>query len=254
MSDNWKNASLNRRKAHDWVRRMEEEQLSAIEHSIQYSKKYLNFVLPDIDLVKDKDTVIHVVDMTAEDAVMQYAGNGKTCILNFASYKNPGGRFYDGDMAQEEALCHVSTLYPVLRSFTSEYSRRLSHLNNGLYNEDFIYSPDIIFFKDGKMQKCDVLTYAAPNMMRKAKTKEYHDVLCRRMLNAFVIPYLHGCENVILGAWGCGVFCNNPITVAEIWKLYEDGLDGLYSNIVHPVPTMKGTKNYDAFMRVHIGG
>lgn len=53
---------------------------------------------------------------------------------------------------------------------------------------------------------------------------------------------------------GCGVFCNNPITVAEIWKLYEDGLDGLYSNIVHPVPTMKGTKNYDAFMRVHIGG
>lgn len=86
---------------------MEEEQLPAIEHSIQYSKKYLNFVLPDIDLVKDKDTIIHVVDITAEDAVMQYAGSSKTCILNFASYKNPGGRFYDGAMAQEGALYHT---------------------------------------------------------------------------------------------------------------------------------------------------
>lgn len=45
--------------------------------------------------------------MTAEGVVMQYAGSSKTCILNFASYKNPGGRFYDGAMAQEGALYHT---------------------------------------------------------------------------------------------------------------------------------------------------
>ena len=36
------------------------------------------------------------------------------CALNFASYKNPGGKFMDGSSAQEECLCHESILYEVL--------------------------------------------------------------------------------------------------------------------------------------------
>lgn len=36
-------------------------------------------------------------DMTSENAVIKYADkNKKICVLNFASYKNPGGQFLNG--------------------------------------------------------------------------------------------------------------------------------------------------------------
>ena len=45
-----------------------------------------------------------------------YGGNFyKIAVLNFASFKNPGGMFYNGSSAQEESLCHESFLYNVLK-------------------------------------------------------------------------------------------------------------------------------------------
>ena len=43
--------------------------------------------------------------------------DGNSTLLNFASFKNPGGMFLKGSPAQEEALCHNSILYPILDSF-----------------------------------------------------------------------------------------------------------------------------------------
>lgn len=51
--------------------------------------------------LKDQDSVSCLFGLT---------DRSKTAILNYASYKHPGG----GSSAQEEALCHESNLYPIL--------------------------------------------------------------------------------------------------------------------------------------------
>ena len=60
------------------------------------------------------DTVTALLDVSKENP-------GKVAILNFASYKNPGGGYLKGSFAQEEALCSESTLYPVLAKFEHTY-------------------------------------------------------------------------------------------------------------------------------------
>lgn len=243
------------KKARTWTSHIESKYADEIKNSIENSTVERNFdkieILRSLEKRFDKTRVI-VTDSTVEQAVLEASKLGKkVCVLNFASYKDPGGRFYDGAMAQEEALCHASTLYPVLRHFTCEYEDRKSRLNNGLYGEDFIYSRDIVFPTEEGDVKVDVLTYAAPNMMRKAKTEEYRKVFTRRMVNAYCYPYLHGAEVLILGAWGCGVFCNSPEFVSEMWNSCVFHLDGSYDTVIHPVPRLgkTGNKNYSVFDR-----
>ncbi len=54
-------------------------------------------------LVKRCSTVDAIIEENSKE-------NGHVVALNFASYKNPGGQFINGSMAQEESLCHASTL------------------------------------------------------------------------------------------------------------------------------------------------
>ena len=242
------------RVAREWADRVSTSLAESIKHSIDNSTVYVGFNLPDINLNKQYHTDTIVCDLSVEEAVKKYAYSSKACVLNFASYKDAGGRFMDGLIAQEEALCHSSTLYPVLRNFNSEYFRRRGTLNGGLYNEDFIYTPDIAFIYDKENMSdivdCDVLNYAAPCMIRKQKDEKYINTLKKRMVNAFLVPYLHDCDTVILGAWGCGVFSNDPALIASIWKSLGDASYGLYKTVVHPVPIIKNDKNYKAFYEV----
>ena len=101
-------------------------------------------------------------------AVFKYADKD-TAILNFANFTTPGGGFIYGAMAQEEALCLESTLYPVIsdRKLESYYfanKRALSSVGC-LYSNRALYSPGIVFFRDeeGEEKRCDVITCAAPN-------------------------------------------------------------------------------------------
>ena len=56
----------------------------------------------------DKDTMSALIDEGHDNP------GEKIAVLNFASYQNPGGKFLEGSSAQEESLCHASTLYECL--------------------------------------------------------------------------------------------------------------------------------------------
>ncbi len=191
-------------------------------------------------------TDVSIVKTGVESSFEQYVDKGlKVCVLNFASYKHPGGGFIRGQFAQEEAICHASTLYPVLEAYQSSYDRH-TELHNGLYAENFLYHPAICFLKAQHgvplvgNYYVDIMTYAAPNMFRKSKDNPaYLPTLQKRMEIAYLFPARFSVDVLVLGAWGCGVFMNDGELIAHYWDLLTKKYDGLYKVIVHPIPDGK---------------
>lgn len=182
--------------------------------------------------------VKHEVSLVAEDSVSCLFYNrvyGRVCILNFASYKNPGGAFLVGSFAQEEALCHESTLYPVLLNFNKTYySWNKQHLNRAMYFDRALYSKDILFERNGKKMFADVLTCAAPNYrvglkFQNVSLAENKNILRNRIEFMYGIAEQQEVNTLIAGAWGCGVFMQSPSTVCQL--LTEALLAGQYRHL-----------------------
>lgn len=232
--------------ARTWNNKIRHDWRDLIEDSIAASRAYRYFELPQLDYNKqaDKQTVVKVVPLSVQDAVREFMKTHKgerLCVLNFADFKKIGGKFLEGAYAQEEALCHNSGLYPILEHFQDEYDYRCERPTyGGLYYENCIYSERVPFASEVGLTKdpyfVDILTYAAPCLIRKGPSEQYYDIMSKRMLNAFLLPAIHGCKNVMLGAWGCGVFNNPPEYVAGVWDYYTKKIGKcFYNEIWHPI-------------------
>jgi len=143
-------------------------------------------------------------------------GQGRIASLNFASARKPGGGFLNGAVAQEEALCYSSTLYPSLLEFPSFYDKH----QDGRYSDNLIYSPDVVFFRDEELNLCkpaisDVITIAAPNAGALNSSAGLEEIFLRRIHKICDVAADNNVTSLILGAWGCGVFKNDPYMVAK---------------------------------------
>lgn len=186
------------------------------------------------------------------EAIMMFRDLNNLAVLNFASYKNPGGGFLGGAMAQEEILCHYSTLYNVIenKEFMSKYYEvNRKDLNRGMYRSKLIYSPNIIFEQNNNIKKCSVITCAAPNrgaaLRNGATEKEIEYEMQKRLDMVLNIANIMGCRNIILGAFGCGVFKNKAEVVAKMFKqLIDTKYNKCFEHIIFAVPR---DKNFEAF-------
>lgn len=147
-------------------------------------------------------------------------------ILNFASFKSPGGFFLKGSSAQEECLCHESCLYNVLSEFNKYYYKpNKKLLNNGLYTNRALYSPNVVFVRENEhgnteTKYANVITCAAPNFSTASKyygVSYVDNLFALRNRIKFIknIAQVEGTYELILGAFGAGVFGQNPYDVAN---------------------------------------
>lgn len=183
------------------------------------------------------------VNTDSVSAILQEAkeNSGKRiAVLNFASYKNPGGMFLQGSKAQEECLCMESTLYPVLEKWTDlYYIPNRNNLNRALYTDRALYTENVLFArKKGELVKADVLTCAAPNFSAAAKYGKVSEIENSKILEdriRFVRNILQEkADIIILGAWGCGVFGQDP---KEVASLFENAFhDFPCDKVVYAVP------------------
>jgi uncharacterized protein (TIGR02452 family) len=189
----------------------------------------------------------YVENISTVDAIRKLAEEGKNSIgvLNFASAKNPGGGFLNGAMAQEESLAASSTLYPTLTAH-EEYYRSNRLQSSMVYTDHAIYSPDVLFFRDGRFRlvhpavKASVLTLPAVNMgqvlLKGEDEGQAKQAMRRRMQLALAIFAEQGAKHLVLGAYGCGVFRNDPRLVAAWWKeLFGEGMGQYFKTVCYAV-------------------
>lgn len=197
------------------------------------------FSAPTREVYAEKAKVI-VSKKRSYEAASVYKGY-KTCVHNFASATTPGGGVVKGSSAQEECLCRCSTLYFSLNSpdmWNGFYGPHRA-AQDPVHNDDCIYTPGVVVIKTDTatptlMQAIDwyevnVLTCAAPNLrqmpsnkmntgdgVKKVKMLD-KDLLAlheKRLTRILDIALAEGNEAVILGAFGCGAFENNPEVIA----------------------------------------
>jgi uncharacterized protein (TIGR02452 family) len=173
------------------------------------------------------DTVVEVTGESSLEAARRLAGAPVT-VLNFASARNPGGGYLNGAQAQEEALCRASALHTCLLTARSFYDHHRAH-RDPFYTDRVIHSPAVPVFRDDRGRLlaepylAGFLTAAAPNagVVRRTEPKragELPGALAVRAERVLETAAAHGCRRLVLGAWGCGVFQNDPAQVAGAFR------------------------------------
>lgn len=173
--------------------------------------------------------IISIINNTVINTIIDMRGKEKKdniIALNFASAKNPGGGFRNGANAQEESIVRASALYKCLMR-NSEFYEYHRLQNSPLYTNRMIYSPDVPIFRNDEgclllnPIKCSFITSPAvnANLARKRGISEevIKKVMDDRIDKILTLTLEKIPKIIILGAFGCGVFGNNPDIIAKIF-------------------------------------
>jgi uncharacterized protein (TIGR02452 family) len=192
--------------------------------------------------------VANETTLSAAHRLIQEQGHTRTLCLNFASAKNPGGGFLGGSQAQEESLARSSGLYRSLQTQRAYYEAN-RECDTALYTDHMILSPDVPVFRDDSGQLFEelyfltILTAPAANAGA-IRDNEPHRIaqiattMANRIAKVLGIAARNDYEHLILGAWGCGVFRNDPDEVAGLFAsalLDDERFRNRFSTVVFAV-------------------
>ena len=199
----------------------------------------------------------------------------RIAVLNFASAVNPGGGVTLGASAQEEALCRCSTLYPTLnqKPMWEQFYNLNRTEKNVLHSDACIYSPDVIVFKsDASIPQMlpthewfavDVISCAAPNLRNVVSnaynvesgdavavtSDELYQIHLKRARHIMTVAAANQTDMLVLGAFGCGAFANDPHVVAKAMFDALKEFGGCFDLVEFAIYCRSyETENYDAFM------
>ena len=160
--------------------------------------------------------------MGTVEAAINFSDLGeRLAILNFADALTPGGLVLEGEHTQEECICRCTNLYECLLKKECEehyYKYNIPYAN--IYSDRIIYSPEVRIFKDDKDYnrldkdiKVDVITCPSP-----ACKVPVHRIV-NRISKFLGIARFYGVDTLILGAWGCGAFGQDPLNMGSCFAM-----------------------------------
>lgn len=228
---------------------------------------------------ENREGIVRVTGRRSFEAAMSIARErpeSRIAVHNFASSINPGGGVKSGSSAQEESLCRCSTLYASLdqRRFWDSYYSPNRGAGDLMATDDVIWSPDIVICKSDTDEPArlpreewvtvDVLTCAAPDLRRspsnlkhpgtgrdrEVSMSELYAAHRRRARHLLTVAAAVKARCLVLGAFGCGAFCNDPYLVANAWHEELEPLRSHFDLIEFAVFHMPyETENYEAFQQ-----
>lgn len=210
----------------------------------------------------------------AARAIAQERPEARICVHNFASSTYPGGGVVAGASAQEESLCRCSTLYSSLdqrRLWDAYYSPNRGSVD-ALATDACIWSPDVVVCKSDtslperlpqeEWLTVDVITCAAPDLRGTTSNlsnplahrtggvplTRIFDIHRQRARHLLTIAAAEGVDCLVLGAFGCGAFRNDPYLVASAWHAEVEQLRHHFDLIEFAVFHMPyELENFEAF-------
>jgi len=186
--------------------------------------------------------------------------------LNFASARNPGGGFLGGSEAQEESLAKSSGLYPCIEQMMDMYTAN-REMTSCVYKDDMIYSPKVPVFRDDAYQYLDapylLSMVTAPAVNRGAiarnepqRLPELGDIMLKRIELLLALAKYHGHRALVLGAWGCGVFGNDPKEMASWFAqhlLHNPAFQNAFDVVSFAVLDRRNDGSHAAFAECYAG-
>jgi len=234
------------------------------------------------------DTTLAAAEDLVNNSLVEHVA-----ALNFASAQIPGGGFMRGALAQEEAIARSSGLYPCLARFEDipgmiyQVNRGLEGMYRGFYTSNALFSPRVPVIRQDDFAaellnepfQCSFITMPAPNAgsvrvrIDKALTNNQHmrlqntineiksylnEILYDRIDRVLAIACENGCDALVLGAFGCGVFRNDSFIVAEIFhKLLTEKYKTCFQEVQFAIYVPNGKVcedwNYCAFRETFQG-
>jgi uncharacterized protein (TIGR02452 family) len=205
------------------------------------------------------DSLVKVVSSDTVECALRLKQQGyNPAVLNFANENYPGGFVEGGSSAQEESLfrrsCYHLSLYP------SQNTCLKAQLRDGKYKiPEFgcIYSPNVQFFRTTEGSGChfkrpiclDMIACAAYDLARETRPTDYQNKTKRKIRSILRAALINRNDSIVLGAFGCGAFRNDPVEVTKLFKevLQEEEFAVAFKNIYFAIKEGRRTDNCKPF-------
>lgn len=215
---------------------------------------------------KEFDTkTVKFYDVTSEQGAIQANADGyeNVVVMNFASNRHAGGGYVRGASAQEEDCCRC---FPTLYESLNNTKVKVKGVERSAYifdKRNVILTPDVKLMRDSE-KHYDLIdnkdqfgvyfaSAAAPNLkfetFNAETVKEAFKTTLLAPIKLFNLSETKK-NAIVLGAWGCGAFRNNPKTMAPIMRDLISEYGGYYDAIYFAIPDKDGSNYkgfYDAF-------
>ena len=185
-------------------------------------------------------TIVDVANESTLGATTRLIDEGHApLVLNMANGISPGGGFLSGARAQEEYLCRSSALWATIR----EDEMYPTHaIREDFESSDWmIISPDVPVFRDDSGTPLEepwpahFITSAAP-VAHRVGAERSALLMERRIDRLLAVAADLGYRALVLGAWGCGAFGNDPHTTARAFRTSLEGpYDGVFGRVTFAI-------------------